>query len=332
MRGACTVLLALLAAAAGACQAIAGIEDLELTPVPADATSPDVVPAGETGADDASSEQGVADAAEGAPDAPAPAPDSSMPPQDASHDAVTVDSHAPPEAGDAAITYDQEVMMDAPLAFWRFDETTGTTALDSSGNGHDGMYVGGFLLGQPGAITGDPGKSVSFDGMTAWMTAGNVLELAGATPCSFEAWIEPVLDMGYHDVLSRSDGQGGSTNGTLMYVEPQSSGYVDFAHYSAGTANIAESNSAVATGTFTHVVGVYDGTNLYVYGNGVLLDMKPAAFATPATPGDVFIVGAQSDGITSWFSGLIDDVAVYGTALPAARILAHYKVGTGQMP
>jgi hypothetical protein len=38
----------------------------------------------------------------------------------------------------------------------------------------------------------------------------------------------------------------------------------------------------------------------------------------------------ENGGGTSWWPGEIDEVAVYDYALSAARIQAHYKVGTGQ--
>jgi len=308
------------------CAQLAGIEDLQLTAGGPDATTDEA-------GDDAHAESSAfLDGA--APDAhPQEAgPDSSSnvhldATSDAPHD-------APPsaDASEAGITYAQEVMMDNPLAYWRFDETSGTVAVDSSGHGNDGTYVGDVTLGQPGAIANDPGTSVKFDGMTAWMSAGDVLAFTGTAPCSFEAWVNPVLDTYYHDVLSRTDGQGGTTVGYLMYVEPQAApAMVDFAHYSGSSSNIAESNTAVASGVFTHLVGVYDGTTIYIYGNGALLDSKPTDFATPATTSP-FVVAAQSGGLTSWFNGEIDEVAVYGAALPPSRIQAHYQVGIGQAP
>lgn len=308
------------AGATAGCQLLAGIEDLQLTGPAGDAAT------GETGND--------------APLESSPTPDAFA--ADSGPDAVGPDAHAdaPPEAGpdsspvdagEAATTYAAEVLSDQPLAYWHFDETSGTTAADSSGHGNDGTYVGGVTLGSPGAITGDPGTSVTFDGLTAWMSAGDLFEFAGTAPCSFEAWVDPVLDGYYHNVLSRSDGQGGATTGYLMYLEPVDAGLMDFAHYSGSTSNIAESNTPIATGSFTHLVGVYDGTTLSIYGNGVLLDQEPGTFPTPSTSSP-FVVAAQSGGLTSWFSGRIDEVAVYGAALPASHIQAHYHVGIGLPP
>jgi hypothetical protein len=314
------VLLGLATACvAGGCEQLAGIEDLHLTPGTSDAT------VGEAGEDALPESSVPADA----PVADAQA-DGRLADTDAGAEAAP-DSSPPVEAGEAGITYAQEVLMDSPLAYWRFNETSGTVAVDSSGNGNDGTYVGGVMLGAQGAIANDPDTSVTFDGATAWMTAGDVFSFADAGACSFEAWVQPVLDTGYHDVLSRTDGQGSSTTGYLMYIEPQPAPMMDFALYSAGTGNIAESNIDIAGGTFTHMVGVYDGSMVTIYSDGVLQDSKPTSFPIPTTS-NPFIVGAQSGGLTAWFHGQLDEVAVYGTALSQARIQAHYNVGIGLAP
>jgi len=57
--------------------------------------------------------------------------------------------------------YRATVLADTPLAYWRLGETTGTVAHDETGNGHDGTYIGGYTLGQTGALTGDPLKPVA---------------------------------------------------------------------------------------------------------------------------------------------------------------------------
>ena len=43
-----------------------------------------------------------------------------------------------------------------PTAYWRLNETAGTSAADSSGNGNTGTIAGGAALNQSGALIGDP--------------------------------------------------------------------------------------------------------------------------------------------------------------------------------
>ena len=48
-----------------------------------------------------------------------------------------------------------------PVAHWMLDETTGTTAIDSTGNGHNGMYENGPTLGESAMF----GMGARFDGV-----------------------------------------------------------------------------------------------------------------------------------------------------------------------
>src|SRR5215831_14920886 len=61
--------------------------------------------------------------------------------------------------------YSSAVLADHPVAYYRLGETSGTTAVDSSGNGSNGTYVGGVALGQPGALLpGDTDPAAGFNG------------------------------------------------------------------------------------------------------------------------------------------------------------------------
>ena len=46
-----------------------------------------------------------------------------------------------------ADAYGASVFNDSPISFWRLDETSGTTAADTSDNGNTGQYVGGVTHG-----------------------------------------------------------------------------------------------------------------------------------------------------------------------------------------
>ena len=74
---------------------------------------------------------------------------------------------------------------------------------------------------------------------------------------------------------------------------------------------------------FTHVVGTYDGKNLRLYFNGVVvqaggMDTRPLQ-ELPADP----IIGQGGDNDCVW-KGRIAEVAFYEKALGDERIAAHY--------
>jgi hypothetical protein len=88
-----------------------------------------------------------------------------------------------PAAGDA---YAQLVLATEPgslQAYWPLSEGSGTTITDESGNGRNGTYNNGGLLGQPGI--GDGRTSVWFDGSNDW---GDVYSDSLRDAWSWAAW------------------------------------------------------------------------------------------------------------------------------------------------
>ena len=84
---------------------------------------------------------------------------------------------------------------------------------------------------------------------------------------------------------------------------------------------------AIVAGQTYHVVGTYDGSVQRLYVNGT--EVASTALTGPIT------VNTNTLDIGTWsesrepFSGTIDEVAVYGSALTAARVQAHYQAGSG---
>src|SRR5690349_13621690 len=60
-------------------------------------------------------------------------------------------------------TYQQVVLADSPLAYWRFGESAGTVADDiSAGGGANADYTNGPTLGVAGLLGGDTDTAVAF--------------------------------------------------------------------------------------------------------------------------------------------------------------------------
>ena len=64
------------------------------------------------------------------------------------------------QARSAATSYDQTVLANAPAAYWRLGETSGTAAVDTSGKGNGGSYSGGVALASAGLIN-DPNTAAT---------------------------------------------------------------------------------------------------------------------------------------------------------------------------
>jgi len=234
----------------------------------------------------------------------------------------------PDSGADAATGYPAEVLADDPLAYWRLDELTGTTAADSSGHGNDATYQGGFTLGAPGAIGGDGDTAVTLDGVSAFVSAGDRFAFAGLAQFSVEAWVSAQPQSTYAGVVSRNDAIGGPpSEGFLLFVAP-ADGPFGFQRLDGASVSTAVSVAGPGAPAFTHVVATFDGLELGVYVNGESQGSQTGAFSIAGAVAD-FVVGAEAGGTGNFLSGTIDEVAVYDHALTADRVGAHYIAGLG---
>ena len=275
----------------------------------------------ETGATDAPADQAT-DATADAPGDAATMPDTAAMDAAADVDARSVDAEAsadaPPDAPSSV--YRAAVLADMPLGYWRLGETSGTVAHDETGNGHDGTYTGTFTLGTPGALVGDPDTAVTLDGVTGEVDVGDNFDFAGQVPFSFEAWVKPVvIDSQYRHVVTKMlfDTQGFPQVGTYVILE-QGNTTLGFERWQdAGTVLAVETAAFPAAGNWAYVVATYDGKTGTLYVNG-------AAVQAAASSG-----GVQASGVPMLWGnllhGVLDEIAVYGAALPPGRVTVHYN-------
>ncbi|HWD19387.1 MAG TPA: LamG-like jellyroll fold domain-containing protein [Verrucomicrobiae bacterium] len=223
------------------------------------------------------------------------------------------------------------------VGLWRFNEGSGTNALDSSGLGNDGVLRGengnvpGYVDGQPGF-----GSALSFtnDGLDHSYVdiPGNASLMIGQTatnPWTITAWAYEKSDgggdslAGYGRILVIDDG-------TALQLESGAAGDEQF--YTWARANTAwqigwDGAIPLLFDQWEHWAVVYDGTNLSVYLNGdqgaggALASMPVnAALGFAGYTGSIHIgseVGETGD--RNWY-GYLDDVAVFNTALTTAQI------------
>ncbi|HEX5589220.1 MAG TPA: LamG-like jellyroll fold domain-containing protein, partial [Candidatus Limnocylindrales bacterium] len=214
----------------------------------------------------------------------------------------------------AGASYLDTVLADAPLAWWRLGETSGTLADDAVGSAN-GTYTGGFTLNQPGALTGDANPAVLLNGTTGYVRVPQQTLPGNIT---LEAWARPTTYPGDTALV----GQWNGTSGAMLYVTSDAGGRV---HLWINGASI--SATAPAAGAWHHYVGTYDGTNARIYIDGGLA-AGPTPLAGPLTTAPRFLeMGTYNNGGGGKFNGVIDEVALYPTALSASRVQAHFAAG-----
>ncbi len=84
-------------------------------------------------------------------------------------------------------------------AAWQFEEGSGTTTTDATGNGNDGTLIGGTAW-TTSSRTGD--AALVFDGVDDYVqTAGSSLDLSTATNFTLSAWFKTDTTAGQHHIL-----------------------------------------------------------------------------------------------------------------------------------
>ncbi len=224
---------------------------------------------------------------------------------------------------EASWSYIETILQDAPLAYWRFGETSGAIARDER-DAYNGTYTGGVTLGAAGAIAGDTNGAATFDGDSGYVVVGPGagLSFSGNHPYTLEAWVKPARTITEEErIMGRRVGIIGSSNvegyRLTLYND------IVFDRY-AGDRLIGEAKAVrPPLEKFTHVVATYDGSALSLYTDGSLSWKSiQATDPLPAIAAD-FVIAANSLKEDLYFRGTLDEVAVYGIALSAERIKEH---------
>ncbi len=86
------------------------------------------------------------------------------------------------------------------VAQWSFDDGSGTTAQDDSGNGHAGA-----ISNTTWSTTGKYGGALTFNGTNSWVAVADAASLDLTTGMTIEAWVNPTSLTGWRRSLSRSE-------------------------------------------------------------------------------------------------------------------------------
>ncbi len=234
---------------------------------------------------------------------------------------------------DMSAAYEETVRADSPVAWWRLGDDPATSSIcsDSSGNGHDGEYRGS-PASVDSIVAGSSGGAVDFDGVrgrvvldpTAWPSTG---------PLTVEAWISTATVPSSTGAVITGIFNDFEIAGALLYIENGSGRPYFSVVPSSGGTKLASDATAVTDGAVHHLVGTWDSADnkVRIYVDGVL-----GSTVSAAAPSMTFTTGMALPRIASppWlggtyerFDGIIDEVALYDTALTAAQVAAHYAAG-----
>jgi len=204
------------------------------------------------------------------------------------------------------------------VAHWKLDETSGTSAADSSGGGYTGTYVNTPTLGAGGAL-GGASKAVTF--ATASSQKVNATNPVSAYPFTVALWAKPTDISGQRDILALR-----TTLGTYR-IEQRTDGTCRLFRYDGTTNNFDITKaSTFAAGVWVHVCVVHaSSTSCSLYVNaGTPVTGTTAVNYTGPTTVDIAYGNA-------YFNGTIDDVRIYSRAFAADDVTLLYAYREGRV-
>lgn len=232
----------------------------------------------------------------------------------------------------AAATYQAEVLLDNPLVLWPLD----VDGRDVSGNERDLTTVSeSFLTEAPAPWP----ACLDLNGSTEYAEYATPTALNLAGPLTYEAWVRRPAQWADSDLGAQVIGlndrvgirQDGNELRNVAFVLRED----DATTIGQGNWGLSAELDADDGEVWVHVVGVYDRDldtqRIFINGSAAgtaSTGESPAAATNVTSP---FSIGCQYDqpavsGATRrrFMKGQVAWVAIYGSALSAARIQAHY--------
>jgi len=211
------------------------------------------------------------------------------------------------------------------VGYWSFDEGSGTTAYDYSGNNNHGTLTNG-----PTWTQGKVGGALSFDGVDDYVVVNN-FNLSNTNKITISIWLrfsvstlkvplEHSTNFNYNNAFLMAYNEFGGV-GSLQLSDHNSSGY-----------NIAYTTGGYNNNQWHHFVAVsnrdLDGLNqitLYVDGNQNTIHHQTYRVDLNGVYSNYPLYFGSRGGSVFFFNGFIDEVRIYNRALSEAEIQAIYN-------
>jgi hypothetical protein len=217
-----------------------------------------------------------------------------------------------------------------PVGYWKFDDGSGTLAIDSSGNGHTATLVNGVRW-----VSGKIGDAVSASASSSQYVRVPAIDLSHTKAVTVTLWANRTYSTGGgHALFEATTNYNNSTTGFVFLPDDATCRGIQVALH-GNVGYVANCYSQPSSGVWHHLALVFDknqtgGNQVKYYLDGVLQPVNWNIFASTNTNyfGNNPIYLFSRGGTLEFNSGLIDDLRIYNSALTAAQIQQIYNGAT----
>ncbi|WP_240702218.1 LamG-like jellyroll fold domain-containing protein [Trinickia terrae] len=198
--------------------------------------------------------------------------------------------------------------------YYTFNDGSGTTASDASGNSYAGTLAGGATW-----VTGHSGTAVSLDGSSGYVSVPAGV-LAGVSDFTIAVWVY----LNAQGWSARLFDFGFNTNRRMMFTPRWGNDNARFGIALNGDVGMQfiQGSSALPTGQWVHVAVTLSGTTGTYYLNGSVAGTNTSLWLPPcqlgSTPNNY--IGRSQSSSDPYLNGIVDEFRIYKGALTAAQI------------
>ncbi len=202
------------------------------------------------------------------------------------------------------------------VAFYHFDETSGTTSADSSGNSNTATMQGGATF-SPGVR----GNAATLSGANQYVSLPTGI-VSALTDFSISAWVYQSLAGSGHRVF---DFGSGTTDNMFITTDG------DLLRYAVTTGGHSAEENLLTSGTlpigsWQHLTVTQAGATAKLYLNGSVVAQNPATTLHPSSLGATTQnwIGRSQYVANPYLTGKVDEFRIYERALSAPEVLELY--------
>jgi hypothetical protein len=219
-----------------------------------------------------------------------------------SNPALTIESDGYDDSYAGGVALNTTASSSSVVGLWHLDETSGTTAFDSSGNGNNGAISGPVTLGVPGHLN----TAYSFvpKGTVIVRNASDLVP--GTATITISYWLKattlPCCNGIDYDMFTKG---AGSSRGGQIKLEVQENGQASCAFRGSLGKKQLQAGPKVVDGQWHQVTCVRDGTQIVETVDGKSFSVTKATGAITVT--DPIRLGSHKGG-GDWYKGVLDEV------------------------
>jgi hypothetical protein len=207
-----------------------------------------------------------------------------------------------------------------PAAHYELEDNPDPTVADDSGT-NPGINQSGSV-----PAPGVAGMGLRFVDVPDYVSIPNTLALNLTASLSIALWVRPVATLGNSAPLTPFfDSHQGDTGFGLFMGASQD------LRFAIGSTQAKVLGTTLSAGTWYHLAGTWDGTNLTLYLNGAAVGANTRLTPLTAYTADSSI-GGDGGPLFGTFDGTVDEVVLYDVELSSAQVAEIHALGLAGTP